>query len=103
VLSKDSGQRSNGPLTRSIFQRGLGPLVIAQHKLLGIGMQVDLLVYPVGNRVAVQVMLQQRNLLPAFVIEGKCPIGKPRLRGADGNEFAPETWKRGIGWGESLS
>jgi len=62
VLSKDSGQRSNGPLTRSIFQRGLGPLVIAQHKLLGIGMQVDLLVYPVGNRVAVQVMLQQRNL-----------------------------------------
>jgi hypothetical protein len=33
--------------------------VIAQHELLGIRMQVYLLVYPVGHRVAVQVMLEQ--------------------------------------------
>jgi hypothetical protein len=46
VLSKDSGQRSNEPLTRSIYQRGLDPLMIAQHQLLGVGMQIYLLVYP---------------------------------------------------------
>jgi hypothetical protein len=32
--------------------------VIAQHQLLGIGMEVHLLVHPVGHRVAVQVMLE---------------------------------------------
>ena len=35
--------------------------VIPQHELLGIRMQVHLLVHPVGHRVAVQVMLQQRQ------------------------------------------
>ena len=33
--------------------------MIPQHQLLGVGMQVHLLVHPVGNRVAVQVMLEQ--------------------------------------------
>jgi hypothetical protein len=31
--------------------------VIAQHELLGVGMQVDLLVHPLGHRIAVKVML----------------------------------------------
>jgi hypothetical protein len=46
MLSKDGEQRSNGPLTRSIYQRGLDPLVIARHQFLGVGMQIYLLVYP---------------------------------------------------------
>ena len=32
--------------------------VIAQHQFLGVGMQIHLLVHPVGHREAVQVMLE---------------------------------------------
>jgi len=32
--------------------------VIPQHQLLGVWMKVDLLVHPVGNRIAVQVELE---------------------------------------------
>ena len=35
--------------------------VIPQHQLLGIGMQIHLLVHPLGNRIAVQVMLEERQ------------------------------------------
>jgi hypothetical protein len=37
----------------------IGLHVIAQHELLRVRMQVHQLVYPVGHRVAVQVMLQE--------------------------------------------
>ena len=33
--------------------------MIPQHQLLGVGMQIHLLVHPVRNWIAVQVMLQQ--------------------------------------------
>jgi hypothetical protein len=32
--------------------------MIPQHRFLGVGMEVDLLLYPLGHRVAVQVMLE---------------------------------------------
>ena len=32
--------------------------MIAQHELLGVWVQVDLLVHPVGNQVAIGVMLE---------------------------------------------
>ena len=35
--------------------------VIPQHQLLGVWMQVYLLVHPFGNRIAAQMMLQQRQ------------------------------------------
>ena len=35
--------------------------VIPQHQLLGVRMQVNLLVHPLGHRVAVQVMLEERQ------------------------------------------
>jgi hypothetical protein len=35
--------------------------VIAQHQLFGIRIQIHLLVYPLGHRVPVQVMLEQRQ------------------------------------------
>jgi hypothetical protein len=35
--------------------------VIPQHQLLGVRMQVHLLVHPIWHRVAVQVVLQQRQ------------------------------------------
>ena len=35
--------------------------MVPQHELLGVRMQVDLLVHPVGNRIAVQVVLQERQ------------------------------------------
>jgi hypothetical protein len=33
--------------------------VIPQHQLLGMRMEVDLLVHPLGNRMPVQMMLEQ--------------------------------------------
>jgi hypothetical protein len=33
--------------------------VVAQHQLLGVRMQVDLLVYRIGNWVPIQVVLEQ--------------------------------------------
>ena len=40
-------------------QRDLDLHVSPQHQLLGVRMQVHLLVYPVGHRVAAQVVLEQ--------------------------------------------
>jgi hypothetical protein len=52
--------------------------VIAQHQLLGVRMEVHLLVHPLGYRVAIQVMLEQRHghdqrhqLLPVVLDEAQ--------------------------------
>jgi hypothetical protein len=35
--------------------------MIPQHELLGVRMQIHLLVHPLGHRIAVQMMLEQRQ------------------------------------------
>jgi len=47
--------------------------MIPQHELLGIGMEVDLLVHPVGNRMPVQVMLEPVRSYVRGTISGTSP------------------------------
>jgi hypothetical protein len=74
--------------------------MIPQHELLGVGMQVHLLVHPVGYRVAVQVVLKERQghdqrQQPLAVVLDKAQelqptvgaptLGRPCLRSKDGS------------------
>ena len=54
-------RRASELLARFSQPRGLDLHVVPQHQLLGVGMQIHLLVHPVGYRLAVQVMLEQRQ------------------------------------------
>jgi hypothetical protein len=47
--------------------------MIPQHQLLGVGMQINLLVHPVGNRVPVQVMLEPVRSYVSGTISGTIP------------------------------
>jgi len=47
-------QRASELLARLSQPRGLDLHVIPQHRLLGVRMQIHLLVYPLGYRIAVQ-------------------------------------------------
>jgi hypothetical protein len=47
--------------------------VIPQHQLLGIRMQIHLLVHPLGNRIAVQVMLEPVRSYVSGTISGTSP------------------------------
>ncbi len=60
-------------LARFSQPRGLDLHVIAQHQLLGVGMQIDLLVHPVGHRIAVQVVLQPVRSYVSGTISGSSP------------------------------
>jgi hypothetical protein len=52
--------------------------MIPQHELLGAGMQIHLLVHPVGHWVAVQVMLEPVRSYVRSTINGSIPAGSPR-------------------------
>ena len=57
-----NGQRASELLARFSQPRGLDLDVISQHEFLGIRMQVDLLVHPVGDLlVAVAIPLTRSN------------------------------------------
>jgi hypothetical protein len=56
-----SGHRISESVTTFRAPQRLDLHVIPQHELLGIRMQVDLLVHPLGHRIAVQVVLEQRQ------------------------------------------
>jgi hypothetical protein len=47
--------------------------MIPQHQLLGIRMQVDLLVHPVGHRMPVQMMLEPVRSYVSGTISGTNP------------------------------
>ena len=56
-----SGQRISESIITFRAPQRLDLHVVPQHRFLGIRMQVDLLVHPVGHRMPVRVMLEQRE------------------------------------------
>jgi hypothetical protein len=58
-------ERSVQPSSKTLIHSGRPPRsdlhVVPQHEFLGIRMEIDLLVHPLRHRVAVQVMLQERQ------------------------------------------
>ena len=66
-------QRASELLARFSQPRGLDLHVIPQHEFLGIRMQVDLLVHPIGHRIAVQVILEPVRSYVSGTISGTIP------------------------------
>ena len=61
VATGEHWQRISEPLIRCSHPHKSNLHVVPQHQLLRVRMQIHLLVNPLGNRVAAQVVLQQRQ------------------------------------------